>query len=505
MKIRFDWQVVNDDNQWETIAQDGRRAWLARLGKVPRWAWYAVLIFFVTGSLVGFVSVRQRYREAQRRVSFQIQSVIDLEARAFARGDRDLFLAQQDRTARHWYVEQGRRARRDCWLTLPDQEAQRDPCAPVLPAKLARVDLRGDIAWVEVIEDRPPVRRVRFYRQTPLGWVHTAPQESFWGKEVMFQADRFVAKYHERDEPHVQAYLERIQEIADQVCGALECLPYSALEVDFAIDTPVFDTPYLLSEQEQHGNDTLLLSSPWLSGIPVGGGSPALQLDRFTHWVTYAIAARAVRSSTGQDLNRLEEALLHEYAAWTSSQDPGQAPILGRIIERYGAEVLPEVLRSAREARTLAALMARWLSLGVSNGQSEYFQTLLNIEREALLIGRRETFMLLQHQVYPWWLSDQDLLFERWQQEGQRLDLPAIRVRGVERIDMRARVALQDPSRALEGYPPAAKSVVYLEYVDGDWKHASPFAAAIFWAFLPERRPAGTVTPARTPTPAPGS
>ena len=37
-------------------------------------------------SLAGVLSVRQRYREAQRRISFQIQSVIDLEARAFAEG-----------------------------------------------------------------------------------------------------------------------------------------------------------------------------------------------------------------------------------------------------------------------------------------------------------------------------------------------------------------------------------------------------------------------------------
>ncbi len=113
--------------------------------------------------------------------------------------------------------------------------------------------------------------------------------------------------------------------------------------------------------------------------------------------------------------------------------------------------------------------------------------------------------MLLQHPAYPWWIDDQNRLFERWRQRNQAPDLPVIRVRRVERIDRRARVALQDPSRSLEGYPPAVKSVVYLEHVDGDWKHASPFSAAMFWAFLQERRPAGTVTPPLTPTPRPNS
>ena len=102
-------------------------------------------------------------------------------------------------------------------------------------------------------------------------------------------------------------------------------------------------------------------------------------------------------------------------------------------------------------------------------------------------------------------MSDQSLLFERWQDEKLAFDLPVIRVRRVERIGGQARVALQEPSRSLEGYPPVAKSVVYWEYVDGDWRHASPVSAGIFWAFLQERRPAGTVTPARTPTPRPDS
>jgi hypothetical protein len=504
MRVRFDWQVVNEE---ETIVQETPRDRFGRLRKVPWWVWCAALAVLVTGALAVGLGVRQRYQAAQRRISFQIQSVIDLEARAFANAERarDLFLAQQDETSRRWYVQQEQRARRDCWRILPDQEAQRVPCTPVLPAQLTRVELQGDVAWVEVREDEPPVHRVRFYRQTERGWVHTAPRESFWGEKVTLRSDPFVARYHERDEPHVRPYLDRMQEIAAQVCGVLECLSHGALELDFTVDTPAFDAPYLVSEQRHRGSDKLLLSSPWLSGISADGGAPDKQLDRFTYWATYAIAARAVRASTEQDLNRLQEALLHEVAAWTSSQDPSQAPILGRIVERHGVEALPEILRLVPESRTLTALLDRWLALSVGDGQLVYFQTLLNIEREALLAGRKETFLLLQHPVYPWWTSDQELLFERWRQRDPALDLPIVRVRRVERIGIRARVALADPSRSLEGYPPAAKSVVYWEDVDGDWRHASPFSAAIFWAFLPERRPAGTVTPPLTPTPGPNS
>ena len=47
-----------------------------------------------------------------------------------------------------------------------------------------------------------------------------------------------MATYHERDEPHVRPYLEHVQEITEQVCGALECPPDSTLEVDLPSTHP---------------------------------------------------------------------------------------------------------------------------------------------------------------------------------------------------------------------------------------------------------------------------
>jgi hypothetical protein len=100
-------------------------------------------------------------------------------------------------------------------------------------------------------------------------------------------------------------------------------------------------------------------------------------------------------------------------------------------------------------------------------------------------------------------VGDQSRLYDLGRESDEARRLPVVRVERVERIGRRARAVLRDPSGTLEGYPPAVKSVVYFEYVDGDWTHSSPFASAIFWAFLDERRPAGTVTPPliRTPTP----
>ena len=69
MRVRLDWEVVNEG---ETIAPEARRGRLSRLRRVPRWAWYTTSALLVTCLLAGGVSVHRRYREAQRRVSFQI-------------------------------------------------------------------------------------------------------------------------------------------------------------------------------------------------------------------------------------------------------------------------------------------------------------------------------------------------------------------------------------------------------------------------------------------------
>ena len=100
MGIQFEWQTGSDDGQWETIARTDRGRWLRR---IPRWAWIVLVAVLVVSAGGGYVVVRRRYDQARHEIEFQIQSVIDLEARAFAQGDEDLFLAQQDDQWPDWY------------------------------------------------------------------------------------------------------------------------------------------------------------------------------------------------------------------------------------------------------------------------------------------------------------------------------------------------------------------------------------------------------------------
>jgi len=204
MGFEFDWHVSDEQGQEETVAHIGRRK---RRGP-PRWIWIIAAIVLLAVGSGAYLLLRQRYERAQQVLTFQIQSIVDLEARAYAQGDAELFLEQQDRSVPDWYQRQVARVNRGC-LRSPSTRyrgsVRRDRCEPVLPATVQDVQLRGSVAWVEVTEGDPAVRRVRFYRQTDLGWKQTAPQASFWGTaiEVRYGED-LVFRYHRRDRPYVQ-------------------------------------------------------------------------------------------------------------------------------------------------------------------------------------------------------------------------------------------------------------------------------------------------------------
>jgi hypothetical protein len=205
-----------------------------------------------------YVTIRQRYETASQQITFQIQSVIDLEARAFAKGDEELFLAQQDETSVPWYEGSTWRL----WPRLGRSSGWRRsylPSMAVLPATVEDVDLRGDVAWVQVIEDNPAVRRVRFYRQADLGWLHTAPDPDFWQAPVEHHHGKQLAfYYHQRDQAYIDPLVDQIGTAFYRVCAYAGCKTDERFEILIYPKYPEGDRSF-----------DLALPSPWLSGIPV--------------------------------------------------------------------------------------------------------------------------------------------------------------------------------------------------------------------------------------------
>jgi hypothetical protein len=421
-----------------------------------------------------YLVLQQRYRRAQEALTFQIQSIVDLEAHAYAQGDAELFLEQQDRSAADWYQQQVARVSRSC-LRSPStryrRSAGRDRCDPVLPATVQDVQLRRSVAWVEVIEGEPPVRRVRFYRQTDLGWKQTGPQDTFWGTaiEVWYGQD-LVFRYHRRDRPYVQAAVDRIVDAYDRTCATFDCPSQGPIDVRFVLDMPRLQSPRLQ-------NGVLLLPSPWLAGIPDDGSGEAPYLVDYAYLIAYELTSAHLQAVAGRPLTSFESAMAGEYAAWQSAGTEGHAPIVDRLVALRGQDALPAVFSSLQDVGSLNLLMVQWLGLSASDDPSAYFETLVSIEQEALATGRRETFLLLQDQEAPGWRSAQEALFDATQATGIRVE-PA----SVQAVDVSgdlARVTLEPPTALADANPLAPRDqTLFFRREGGDWKHTSPWYAS---------------------------
>jgi ABC-type glycerol-3-phosphate transport system substrate-binding protein len=465
MGIQFEWQTGSDDGQWETIARTDRGRWLRR---IPRWVWIVLVVALVASAGGGYVVLRRRYDEARRRIEFQIQGVIDLEGRAFARGDEDLFLAQQDSQWPDWYSLQRERVRAN------------EQSSPVLPAKIQEIDLRDDIAWVEVVEGEDPVRRVRFYRQTDLGWKHTEPRPEFWGTAIELHYGELVFRYHRRDQPHVGPLVEHIAKVFYDVCAQIGCPEDQSLEINFAVDAfiPVNKIPPV-------AGDEWLLPSPWLLGLPVDGTWDEALLDELALVLAGELASQAMHATDTFAMEGLKSLILNEYVRWYSEGDTAQTPVLSQLIERQGESVLPRVfdqLRTARGTGSLDELVAETLSLSSTSPDPAFFETLLAIEREAILAGLRETFLFLQDDEMDVWIAQQAAFYEVLQHGPHPTDLfPSTRVEAVEIADDHAMIRLRDPLIRVQGYAPQSLGrYAFFTRRHGEWKHSST-GHAVYW------------------------
>jgi len=387
MNVELDWQAENDDGTWERIATTPH-------GRPPtrwRWLWVTGVLAPLLMVTVSALVVARRYAQAQDRIAFQIQSVIDLETRALAEGDTALFLAQQDRALDAWYQPRAACAAR---RLQPVHVERSSSCAYVLadvapggtplgsPPQVQAIGLRGEVAWAELILRPQDARQVRFYRQTAQGWLHTAPDAFYWGDALTQAHGQITVHCRERDLPHLDPLIAHIATVDHDLCAVLGWPAEDRLSVQFI---PRSIRPTIL-------DDRLVLASPWLSGIPAGGMWEQGYLDELDYWVTYARAAQFARAGATGQLKGVQQAVLDEYAFLHGGGDLDSAPLLGRIVRAYGAGAADEALRSLRDAPAPSQFIAQWPLAYPNRGESTGFAVLIEIAQEALGAGRLDSF-----------------------------------------------------------------------------------------------------------------
>jgi hypothetical protein len=314
-------------------------------------------------------------------------------------------------------------------------------------AVIEDLELRGDVAWVEVVEG--PVRRARFYRRTGDGWKQTAPRAKFWGEPKEVHSGALIVRYRRRDEAYVNALLPYLEQVSAAVAEDLR-YNLSGRKVIIALVPELSDAGSGTQGASAAGvppgaqsfRREIDLPSPWVSGMPADGVWDQEWLSAVAYEVTHTLALKGLRSPTQPSLNPLQRALADEYATWVSQgRDRTQAPFLARIIEHQGEGRLPIVLLSLKSARLPSLFVVRWLSLFPSGDETAFFEMLLNVEREALLAGRKETFMLFQDAT----LGQTAALWEEARAVAAGQPPPPVRVAQVEMAGEVALVRVQEP------------------------------------------------------------
>jgi len=258
------------------------------------------------------------------------------------------------------------------------------------PPQVHAVGLRGDVAWTEVVSSPPDTQQVRFYRRTEQGWLHTAPDGSYWGKAVEQTRDGLAIYCRERDLPYLEPLIEHVIVIDSELCAALDCPAAEPLVLQFV---PYSTSPTLL-------DDRIVLASPWLSGIPSQGEWEQEYLEELAYWVTYARASQLVRSNgetqAGQTepLNEVQQAILGEYAAMYSDRDAADVPLLRRIADAYGTSAVERALRSVQDGPTPSQFLVRWSLAFPDRQERAGFEVLVEVAQEAVQAGRSDTFAL---------------------------------------------------------------------------------------------------------------
>jgi hypothetical protein len=403
-----------------------------------------------------------RYQRLCNEAEVQIQSLVELEARAVVRGDEGTFLALQDREAPEWWqAQQLQWAQSDpSGWAQPPTRSEWAPRAPVVQ----ELELRGDVARVEVLDSEYPrlgVRpqlRAHFYRRTPSGWVRTAPRPEFWGAPLQIDYGDLTVHTHQRDRDYVDDLLPHLDRALDEISADLRfTMPSGRIVLVFS---PEYPAPEIMRAAAGRARPEIVLPSPWLSGVPADGRWEQANLAPIIYALANGIASRELQSGSRSGLRPLQRALADEYAAWFSQgQDDAQAPILGRIVERQGERSLPMVFLSLKGTRLPSLFLVRWLAIHPLADPGAFFDLLMSIERDALLAGRMDTFLLLQAP------GDKTVQTEEYarlrRQMTDRLSLP-IRIVRVELTGDQARVTLRAPTPL-----PRGRRMCELVEVDG--------------------------------------
>jgi hypothetical protein len=198
-------------------------------------------------------------REALATVEAEVQAVAQLELRALAEGDAELYLSLQDDAAPGWLEPRESRAALEPLLLPPLPGLVATAAFSVENARVV-----GDAARVEVVRtaglpsgEQGHFRAVRFYRRGDDGrWLHTSVDRDYAGHTVIFAGERVVISSFATDAGWARPAAYDLEKLAVRFCELAPCQERAPVTLAF---TGTLGTA---------GRPGGALPAPFLVGVP---------------------------------------------------------------------------------------------------------------------------------------------------------------------------------------------------------------------------------------------
>jgi hypothetical protein len=219
MAVELEWRF--DDEGPDRPPQQEQRP---RRARWRVWLGLGAAVALVVG--VGGTTWWRARREALATVEAEVRAVAQLELRALAQGDAELYRSLQDDAA-------------PGWREPPEAPAALEPLLlPPLPGlattaafSVENARVVGDAARVEVVRaaefpggEQARFRAVRFYRRGDDGrWLHTSVDRDYAGHVVMFVGERVVISSFAVDAGWAKPAAYDLEALAERFCKAASC------------------------------------------------------------------------------------------------------------------------------------------------------------------------------------------------------------------------------------------------------------------------------------------
>ena len=341
-KIRFEWNIeshrIDKSDGEDPLAKRRRRRNVVRL--------LLLLALLLTMIALGILLIKQRLMDVENQFAQLLQDTVKAEVAALRIGDLNSWLASQASEDESWIGQQ-----RAMFQQYSDLKAAG---AIELTGDILAVHIDGDLARVLVQENvyDQPYSRLWFYRRTDSGWLHIAPDRSFWGEAQQFIGDGVRVNYLAVDRQFATDLGMTLKDWLRRACSVFLCgdLPPMVVEVVLESDTAV--------AWRDERNLRLAVRSPYLDIARADTPFDSV----FQYQTSQLLAARIVNAHTNyraaaypHDALFLRKAATDWLAAWLTSENQS-ASLMGSLTDHYGAAAVAQLLTNLSATDSMATL-----------------------------------------------------------------------------------------------------------------------------------------------------